>query len=123
MYYDATTLQLKRLFRKDNYGMWNHTRDIFHVGDDIFWGNYRLSDTDAKQIIGRYGESNNGSVNFVSKEVVSTFEGLFLTDTYECIIDYFDSGFKFEYILVSESGNVFFRKRSIDENIIIGVSF
>ena len=122
-YYDATTLQLKSFFRKDNYGLFNHTRDIFHVGNEIFWGNYRLSDTNAKVIVGRYGEAQYGSVNFASENLVSTFEGLFLTDTYECIIDYFDAGFKFEYILVTESNNIFFRSRSIDKNVIIGVNF
>lgn len=122
-YYDATTLQLKSLFRKDDYGIMNHTRDIFHVGNEIFWGNYRLSDTKAKQIVGRYGVANYGSVNFASKELVSTFEGVFLTDTYECIINYFDAGFKFQYILATKSNNIFFRARSIDRNIIIGVNF
>ena len=122
-YYDATTLQLKSVFKKNDYGIMNHTRDIFHVGDEIFWGNYRFSDTQAKQVVGRYGEANYGSVNFASEEFVSTFEGLFLTDTYECIINYFDAGFKFEYILVTESNNVFFRARSIDRNIILGVNF
>lgn len=62
-------------------------------------------------------------MNFASKDFVSTFEGLFLTDTYECIIDYFDAGFKFEYMLVTKSDNIFFRARSIDRNIIIGVNF
>ena len=122
-YYDATTLQLKSVFRKNDYGIMNHTRDIFHVGNEIFWGNYRLSDTSAKQISGRYGEADYGSVNFASKELVSTFEGLFLADTYECIVNYFDAGFKFEYILVTESNNVFFRARSVDRNIILGVNF
>ena len=101
----------------------NHTRDIFHVGNEVFWGNYRFSDTDAKQIVGRYGEVDYGSVNFVSEELVSTFEGIFLADTYECIVNYFDAGFKFEYILVTESYNVFFRARAIDKNVIIGVNF
>ncbi len=107
-YYDATTLQLKSVFNKNDYGIMNHTRDIFHVGNEVFWGNYRLSDTNAKQIVGRYGVGDYGSVNFVSEELVSTFEGLFLTDTYECVVNYFDAGFKFEYILVSKSYNIFF---------------
>ncbi len=122
-YYDATTLTLKSKFNKNDYGMLNHTREIFHVGNEIFWGNYRFSDTNAKQIIGRYGEADYGSVNFASSEIVSTFEGLFLTDTYECIIDYLDSGFKYEYILVTESYNIFFRARSVDKDIIIGINF
>ncbi len=122
-YYDATTLQLKSLFRKNDYGIMNHTRDIFHIGNDIFWGNYRFSDTDAKQIVGRYGTASYGSVNFASKELVSTFEGIFLADTYECIVNYFDAGFEFEYILVTESYNIFFRTRSFDKNIIVGVNF
>ena len=121
-YYDATTLQLKSMFRKNDYGIMNHTREIFHIGNEIFWGNYRFSDTQA-QIVGRYGKADYGSVNFASKEIVSTFEGLFLTDTYECIINYFDAGFEFEYILVTESNNIFFRAKSVDKNIIIGVNF
>lgn len=122
-YFDATTLELKSLFKKNDYGIVNHTRDIFHIGDEIFWGNYRLSDTEAKQIVGRYGVAEYGSINFASKEIVSTYEGLFLTDTYECVINYFDAGFKYEYILVSESYNVFFRERNFNENVIIGVNF
>ena len=64
-----------------------------------------------------------GSVVFASEELVSTYEGLFLTDTYECIVDYFDAGFEFEYILVSDSYNIFFRRRTFDKNIIIGINF
>ena len=122
-YYDATTLELKSVFRKSNYGLFNHTRDIFHVGNEIFWGNYRISDIDANQVVGRYGEADYGSVNFASNELVSTFEGLFLADTCECIVNYFDARFPFEYILVTKSYNVFFRARSVDKNIIIGVNF
>ena len=122
-YFDADTLNLKSVFKKNDYGIWNHTREIFHYGDEIFWGNYRLSDTDARELIGKYGTANYGSVTFVSEELVSTYEGLFLTETYECVINYFDAEFEFEYILVSESYNVFFRQRLFDKNIIIGVNF
>ena len=122
-YFDATTLEFKCKFLKNNYGIFNHTRDIFHIGDEIFWGNYRLSDTNAKELIGRYGVAEYGSVNFASNAVVSTYEGLFLTNTYECIINYFDDDFDYEYILVTDSYNVFFRDRSFDRNIIIGVNF
>ena len=122
-YFDADTLALKSVFEKNDYGIMNHTREIFHVGDEIFWGNYRLSDTNAKELIGRYGTADYGSMTFASDELVSTYEGLFLTDTYECVIDYYDADFDFEYILVSESYNVFFRARSGDKNIIIGINF
>ena len=122
-YYDANTLELKSKFSKNDYGMMNHTREIFHVGDEIFWGNYRFSDTNAKQIIGRYGEGNYGSVTFASSEIVSTYEGLFLTDTYECIINYLDSGFEYEYIILTESHNIFFRSRNVNNDTIIGINF
>ncbi len=122
-YFDADTLVLKSVFAKNDYGMWNHTRELFHMGDEIFWAGYRLSDTNAKELIGKYGTQDYGSVTFVSPELVSTHNGLFLTDTYECIIDYFDAGFDFEYILVTDSYNVFFRARSGNTNIIIGVNF
>ncbi len=122
-YYDATTLEFKSVFRKNNYGIFNHTRDIFHIGDEIFWGNYRLSDTNANQIVGRYGVGDYGSVNFASAELVSTFEGIFLADTYECIVNYFDADFDFEYLLVTKSYNIFFRDRDFDRNIIIGLNF
>ncbi|MBQ8409387.1 MAG: hypothetical protein IJY39_11060 [Clostridia bacterium] len=52
-YYDADTLALKSVFKKNDYGIMNHTREIFHLGDEIFWGNYRLSDTNAKELVGR----------------------------------------------------------------------
>jgi hypothetical protein len=103
--------------------MYNNTRELFHMGDEVFWAGYRLSDTNAKELIGKYGTESYGSVTFVSPELVSTHNGLFLTDTYECVIDYFDAGFRFEYILVTDSYNVFFRARSGDTNIIIGVNF
>lgn len=122
-YFDAETLKLKSVFKKDNYGITNHTREIFHVGDEIFWGSYRLSDTNARELVGKYGSVPYGSVTYASEDLVSTFNGLFLAETYECIIDYFDAGFNFEYILVSDSYHIFFRKRSIDKNIIIGINF
>jgi hypothetical protein len=123
-YFDATTLELKCKFLKNDYGIFNHTKSIFHIDNEIFWGNYRLSDTNAKELIGRYGVVQYGSVNFASKDVVSTYEGLFLTDTYECIIDYFYDDFDYEYILVTESSNIFFRDRDyFKSNIIIGVNF
>ena len=122
-YYDATTLECLSMFRKDNYGLTNHTREIFHVGDMIFWGNYCLSDTNAAELLARYGTATYGSVNFASEEIVSTYEGLFLTDTYECIVDYDDVQTEFQYVLVTESENIFFRTRSFDKNIIVGVNF
>lgn len=122
-YYDAETLSLLSVFEKNNYGIMNNTREIFHVGDHIFWGNYCLSDTNAKELTGRYGTASYGSVVFASEEIVSTYEGLFLTDTYECIVDYFEADNDFQYILVSESYNVFFRTRSFDTNIIVGINF
>ena len=122
-YYDANTLIQKSVFRKDNYGIMNHTRDIFHVGEYIFWGNYCLSDKNAKELIRRYGTANYGSVTFASEEMVSTYEGLFLTDTGECVIDYYEAGFNYKYVLVSESYNVFFRERGFEVDTIIGVNF
>lgn len=122
-YYDPDTLERKSKFEKDNYGITNHTREIFQVGDMIFWGNYCLSDTNAAELIARYGTATYGSVNFVSEELVSTYEGLFLTDTYECIVDYDDVQTEFQYVLVTESDNIFFRTRSFDKNIIVGVNF
>ncbi len=122
-YYNATTLELKSFLRKNDYGIMNHTRDIFHIGNDVFWGCYRLSDTDANRIIGSYGSTDYGCMNFASAELVSTFDGIFLTDTYECIVDYFDAGLRFRYMLVTKSGNVFFRERGFDVNEIVGVNF
>jgi hypothetical protein len=122
-YYDPDTLTLKGKFEKDNYGITNHTREIFHVGDMIFWGNYCLSDTNAAELIARYGTATYGSVNFASEDIVSTYEGLFLTDTYECIVHYDKAKTDFQYILVSESSNIFFRPRSFDRNVIVGVNF
>ena len=122
-YYDPDTLTLKSKFEKDNYGITNHTREIFQVGDMIFWGNYCLSDTNAAELIARYGTATYGSVNFASEELVSTYEGLFLTDTYECIVDYDEVQTEFQYVLVTESENIFFRTRSFDTNIIVGVNF
>lgn len=122
-YYDANSLLLKSMFKKNDYGIMNHSREIFHLGDEIFWGSYRLSDTNAKELVGKYGTADWGSMTFVSEDVVSTYEGLFLAGTYECIIDYHEAGFDFEYILISDSYNIFFRRRISDENIIIGVNF
>ena len=122
-YYDPDTLERKSKFEKDNYGITNHTREIFHVGDMIFWGNYCLSDTNAAELLARYGTATYGSINFASEEIVSTYEGLFLTDTYECIVDYDDVQTEFQYVLVTESENIFFRTRSFDKNIIVGVNF
>ena len=122
-YYDAETMALLGMFEKNDYGIMNHTREIFHVDDRIFWGNYCLSDTNPKELVARYGTVDYGSMVFASEELVSTYEGLFLTDTCECIVDYFDAGSDFRYILVSESCNIFLRTRSFDTNIIVGVNF
>ena len=122
-YYNATTLELESFFAKDDYGITNRTRDIFHVGNDIFWGNRRFSDTNANQIIGRYGEKFLGSINYASKEIVSSFEGVFLADTYECIFNNSDTDFPYEYVLVTESYNIFFRASDVDQNIIRGVNY
>ena len=122
-YYDATTLEIIGVFRKDDYGIMNHTKEIFHIGDEIFWGNFRLSDTNPKDVSGRYGDASYGSINFASNELVSTFEGIFLTDTYECVVDYSDSGFSFEYLLITDSYNIFFRDRTNSDSKILGINF
>lgn len=120
-YFDSNTLQLKSSFKKNNYGIMNHTRDIFHIGNDIFWGNFRLSDTDATNVIGQYGGADYGSINFASPDFVGTYEGLFITDTYECVINYRDTQFPYPCILITKSKNVFFADRMERDKIIIGV--
>lgn len=122
-YYNADSLNFMSEFQKNGYGLDNQTREIFHVGDDIFWGGYRLSDKNARELIGRYGTASYGSVVFASEEIVSTCEGLFLTDTYECVVNYAGADFDFEHILISDSYNIFFRSGGVDKNIIIGVNF
>ena len=122
-YFDADTLTLKSSFVKNNYGIANNARELFHVGNEIFWGGYRLSDTNARELIGKYGTYSYGSITYASKELVSTYEGLYLADTYECVINYFDANFHFEYLLITDSYSIFFRQRVLDKNIIIGVNF
>jgi hypothetical protein len=122
-YYDTETLEMIGKFKKDNYGIMNHTREIFKVGDDIFWGSFRLSATDPKELIGKYGSKDYGSTVYASEELVSTYDGLFLTDTYECIVNYSDADFRYEYLIVTESNNFFFRQRSINQEILVGVNF
>ena len=117
-YFDSETLVLKSVFEKNDYGIKNHTREIFHVGDYIFWGGYRISDTDATELIGHYGTESYGSMGFVSEEIVSTYKGLYLTDTYECVVNYTDSGFSYINVIVTDSNNVFFRGRGEAEFII-----
>lgn len=121
-YFDADTLALKSFFQKDDYGIMNNTREIFHVGNDIFWGSYRISDTNAKELIGRYGEMSYGGTVYACDELVSTGEGLFLTDTYECIINYFEADFDYDAMIISDSYNVFFRDSGFNSHIIIGVN-
>ena len=101
----------------------NHTREIFHIGNEIFWGDYRLSDTNARELVGKYGTSSYGSTVFASEDVVSTHAGLFLTDTYECVVDYGKAQFNFKHLIVTQSLNIFFRESDGDQNIIIGLNF
>ena len=122
-YFDADTLKQKSVFKKNNYGIMNHAREIFHIGDEIFWGNFRLSDTNANEIHGKYGTVDYGNMVFASEEVVSTSQGLYLTETYECIIDYYYDDFDFEHILVTDSDCIFFRKMTLEKNILVGVNF
>ena len=123
LYYNADTLELIGIFEKNDYGIYNNTREMFHIGDTIYWGNYAISDTNPKQLIGKYGTDDAGSLVYVSEELVSTHEGLFLTDTYECIIDYYDAKFDFKSLIITDSYNIFFRNTSLDKNMIIGINF
>ena len=122
-YYDADTLEMIGVFAKDNYGMQNHTREMFHIGDTIYWSSYALSDTTPKDLIGKYGISSTGSMVYASEELISTHEGLFLTETYECIIDYQEAKFDFKSLIVTDSYNLFFRNTILDQNMIIGINF
>lgn len=122
-YYDATTLELKSEFRKNGYGVNNHTRKIFHANDMVFWSYYALSDTDASRSIFTYGLTTSSSVTFANADVVATYEGLFLTNTYQLIVDCNDSSFYYQHLLITESNNVFFRNHDTNPKIIYGVNF
>ena len=53
-YFDADTLALKSTFKKNDYGMSNNTRELFHMGDEVFWAGYRLSDTNDRCVVPTY---------------------------------------------------------------------
>jgi len=127
-YYDADSLILKNRFcelrGKWEYGHRNHTREMFHISDEIFWGCYRFSDTNAEDVKGYYDDVyKEGDLTFVTKDLVATYEGLFLADTYECVVDYSDAEFDFKYILISDDYYIFFRSGDANEHIIYGLNF
>ena len=122
-YYDADTLQQKSVFEKDDYGIPNNTREIFHVGDVIYWGYFCISDTNARELIGQFGSNSYGTLAFASEDAIITTKGIYLPDTYECIVNYDDFSLEYKRILISESGNVFLRSEFYGGKEIIGINF
>ena len=122
-YYNADTLELIGVFQKNNYGVSYASREMFLIEDTLYWGNYAISATNPDELLKHYGTSDSGNLVYASKYLVSTYDGLFLTDTCECIVDYFKAGFDFRSILITDSYNIFFRQTVLDKNIIIGINF
>ena len=122
-YFDANTLLLKSSFAKNNYGISNNTREIFHVNNMVFWGNYCFSDTNATAPICVYGRDDIGEVIFASEDYVSTRDGIYVTDTTECIIKPQNDKYYYRDIIISESYNVFLKSHlSTNANVLIGIN-
>ena len=122
-YYDAETLNFKSKFLKNNHGIDNKTREIFHVGDNVYWGSYCFSDTNAEEIKCEFGAPNTGSMLYASQSAVFTEEGIFNANTYEYIVRYSELNFDFKEIVISETGNIFAKRSTPDETIIINIKF
>ena len=122
-YYDAETLNFKSKFVKNNYGIYNKTREIFHVDDNVYWGSYCFSDTNAEEIKCEFGTPNTGSMLYASQSAVFTEEGIFNANTYEYIVRYSEWNFDFKEIVISETGNIFVKRNTPDETIIINIKF
>jgi hypothetical protein len=122
-YLDANTLLLKSSFAKNNYGISNNTREIFHVNDMVFWGNYCFSDTNATAPICVYGRDDIGEVIFASEDYVSTRDGIYVTDTTECIIKSQNDKYYYHDIIITKSYNVFLKTHlSTNANVLIGIN-
>ena len=120
-YYDAKTLNFMSKFEKNDYGISNKTRKLFHVGNNVYWGGYCISDTNAEELRGRFGTDCDGSMLYASEKIISTNEGLFDANTYEYIVNYSEAKFDYKQIIVSESGKLFFKQNNTDETVIVNL--
>lgn len=121
-YVDADTLEFKGTFSKDGYGVHNSSRQLFHFDNKVVWGNYCFSDTNINQIYCVYGDPENVCTYYATKDYVVTREGIFNTNTAECIMKYTFSDDHYKDAIITESYNIFFKRDTSNRKAILGVN-
>lgn len=79
-YYNTSDLSLHSKYAKDNYGHFNNKRTMYLVGNNVFWGGFRLAADDAEEVIGEY---TGNATYYADENFVITAKGIYDTDTYQ----------------------------------------
>ncbi len=104
--YDIETLELKSIFRKNNYGYLNFKRRSFLVDDSLYWGEFELDATNVSIIKGWYESPYAAGMLHVGKKYVATTDGIYLRESYEqMILGNFNTDSS--AIAITDSGNIF----------------
>ena len=69
-----------------------------------------------------YGDPENVCTYYATKDYVVTREGIFNTNTAECIMKYTFSDDRYKDAIITESYNIFFKRDTSNRKVILGVN-
>lgn len=106
---DIETLEVKNYYRKDDYGYFNFTRQMYLLDGNIYWGAYKFDAADVSKVKCWYEPEryNGGGMLYVNKELVVTIEGLYLREDGTKILD-FDIDESLVNAVITESGHLLY---------------
>lgn len=106
---DIETLEVKSYYRKDDYGYFNFTRQMYLLDGNIYWGAYKFDAADVSKVKCWYEPEryNGGGMLYVNKEFVVTIEGLYLREDGTKILD-FDIDESLVNAVITESGHLLY---------------
>ncbi|MGI6279981.1 MAG: hypothetical protein ACOYJS_05420 [Acutalibacteraceae bacterium] len=101
-YYNLSDLSYHSHYAYNGFGLNNHKRTMFLVGNSLFWAERSFDAGNASKITYEYGVNNYGNLCFANKDFVITANGIFDTETGEFGVNLQHA----EYLAVSENNSL-----------------
>lgn len=107
-YFNTSDLSLNSVFSYQNYGYKNDVRTMYVYGSSVYWGEFKLKDTDATQVLAQFSSSTNSSVSFANDDIVCTSAGIYDAKSYVMLVDYAEQGLAASKpsVLISKSNSL-----------------
>lgn len=105
-YFNLDDLTIHSVFSYDNCGYHNENCSMYVINGFVYWGEFKISGTDATDVVTQYHQNSNASVMFANDDVVCFNTGIFDEQTGRLLIDFTDLNLNNVQVLITKNNTL-----------------